>query len=180
MIEHRFTAELRAASSGRLAGYAAVFDSPSQDLGGFVEVVRPGAFKRTLTAAEHVRALYDHDSRHVLGRVGSGTLKLAEDSRGLHFEVKLPETTVARDLAVLVERGDVNGASFAFRVAPEGEHWDVSGAVPRRDLLAVQLEEITITARPAYADTSVALRSFAAHCAPGVLLALRRRYLETL
>lgn len=174
-IERRYTAELRGGPTGVLSGYAAVFDAQSQDLGGFVEIVRPGAFRRTLAAADHVRALYDHNGGHVLGRVGAGTLRLAEDTRGLHFEVKLPQTTVARDLAVLVERGDVDGASFAFRVAPQGERWDARAAVPVRELLAVDLEEITITARPAYVDTSVALRSLPRHP-----VTLRRRYLETL
>ncbi|MCP5415138.1 MAG: HK97 family phage prohead protease, partial [Chromatiaceae bacterium] len=111
--ERRVAAELRASQSGRLEGYAAVFGVSSHDLGGFREIVRSGAFARSLKSSGHVRALYDHDGRSVLGRVGAGTLRLAEDTRGLHFEIDLPPTTVGKDLAVLVERGDVAGASFA-------------------------------------------------------------------
>lgn len=175
-IERRFGGELREAANGQLAGYAAVFNSLSQDLGGFVEVVRPGAFARTLQKADHVRALYDHQGGHVLGRVGAGTLKLAEDDRGLRFEVQLPPTTVARDLAVLVERGDVAGASFAFRA--QKERWSTHEGLPLRELLDVDLEEVTITARPAYPDTSVALRSLA-RWRSGAPLALRWRFLAT-
>jgi HK97 family phage prohead protease len=177
MAEWRHGGELRTADPSRLLGYAAIFNTPSQDLGGFVEVVRPGAFSRTLQKADHVRALYDHQGGHVLGRVGAGTLKLAEDDRGLRFEVALPPTTVARDLAVLVERGDVAGASFAFRA--QEERWTTYEGLPLRELLDVDLEEITITARPAYPDTSVALRSLA-RWRSGAPLALRWRFLETL
>ena len=74
-IEVRTGLSLRAAASGRLVGLAAVFDKPSQDLGGFVEVIKPGAFRHALQNAEHVRALYNHNDDHVLGRVGSGTLR---------------------------------------------------------------------------------------------------------
>jgi len=179
-IERRTFGELRAAGSGKLAGYAAVFDSPSRDLGGFVEVIRPGAFRRSLASADQVRALYDHDSGQVLGRVGAGTLRLREDTRGLAFEVDLPPTTYARDLAALVERGDVAGCSFAFSVTADGQRWEKRGDHLIRELLDVTLSEITITANPAYPDTSVAKRSLEhwyAQAAPSLILA--RLYLST-
>lgn len=158
-LERRAAAELRATAGGRLEGYAAVWDSESQDLGGFVETVRRGAFTRSLAHPDNITALYDHDRRAILGRVGAGTLRLAEDGRGLHFDVQLPPTSVGKDLAVLVERGDVRGASFAFKVPKGGDRWDFSGPVARRELLDVDLLEITITAQPAYLDTTVAKRT---------------------
>ena len=157
-IEVRTGLSLRAAASGRLVGLAAVFDKPSQDLGGFVEVIKPGAFRHALQNAEHVRALYNHNDDHVLGRVGSGTLRLQETSEGLQFELDLPPTSYAKDLAALVERGDVSGCSFAFRVRDGGEKWTV-GEPTVRELTDLDMTEITITANPAYRDTSVALRS---------------------
>lgn len=180
-IERRTFGELRTAGSNKLAGYAAVFDSPSRDLGGFVEVIRPGAFRRSLADADQVRALYEHDSGQVLGRVGARTLRLREDTRGLAFEVDLPATTYARDLAALVERGDVAGCSFSFSVAPGGQRWEKRSDYLLRELLDVALSEITITANPAYPDTSVAKRSLEhwhAQSAPSLTLA--RLYLSTI
>lgn len=147
------------ASQGKLVGYAAVFNKPSHDLGGFREVILPGAFTRTLATSENVRALYNHDTGQVLGRVGAGTLRLAEDEIGLRFELDLPPTTYARDLAALVERGDVAGCSFAFRVRPGGETWEQRDGQDVRILSALDLDEITVTANPAYPDTSVAKRN---------------------
>ena len=158
------TLEIRSGSSlqtsnGKLVGYAAVFNAPSHDLGGFREVIKPGAFKRTLADSAHVRALNNHDSNQVLGRVGAGTLILNEDDAGLRFEIDLPATSYARDLATLVERGDVAGCSFAFRVRPGGEQWEESNGQTIRVLTALDLDEITVTANPAYPDTSVAKRN---------------------
>jgi HK97 family phage prohead protease len=167
-LERRPVASLAHPAPRRLAGYAAIYGSWSADLGGFVERVAPGAFDRSLAAAEHVTALWEHEGRHVLGRVGSGTLRLASDSIGLAFEVDLPDTSAARDLAVLVERRDVTGASFGFRTWTDGVQWDFAGGQVRRTLTAAELIEITVTAHPAYAETTVALRS----------LAKRRRWIE--
>ena len=158
-IEIRSGQDLRAASQGRLEGYAAVFNAPSHDLGGFREIIRAGAFRRTLADAKHVRALYDHDSRQVLGRVGANTLRLRETDAGLFFVLDLPPTTYAKDLSALVERGDVSGCSFAFRVRENGERWNRTDSGLTRELLDVELSEITITANPAYPDTTVAKRS---------------------
>ena len=157
-IERRRADSLKV-DTGRLVGYAAVFNSESRDLGGFIEVIRPGAFTRSLTeSSDDILALYSHDVGAVLGRVGAGTLKLAEDERGLSYSIDLPATREAQDLKVLVERGDVSGASFGFRVVEE--EWDFKHTPHRRELVDVELLEVTITAMAAYADTSVARRSF--------------------
>lgn len=104
---------------------------------------------------------------------------MAEDTRGLHFEVDMPDTGTARDLLVSVERGDIRGASFAFSIAPQGDRWNVQGDNVTRDLLDVDLHEITITPTPAYPDTEVARRALATLRTPH-RVALVRRYLETL
>lgn len=173
MLEIRSTGSLR--SEGKtLRGYAAVFNSEA-DLGGFVEVIRNGAFRKTLAGGSSVRALYHHQGDALLGTTRSGSLRLAEDAHGLAFELALPDTTHGRDLAVLVERGDVAGASFGFRVAEGGDRWEQRGGQLVRELLDVELHEITLTHDPAYADTTVALRS-----RPGfVLTDARRLWLET-
>lgn len=157
-FEIRSGGDLRAVSSGKLAGYAAIYNSQSQDLGGFVERIIPGAFTRSLTSPDHIRALLEHDPQRLLGRVGSRTLTLQEDSKGLRFELSLPDTSYARDLGVLVERGDISGCSFGFRVPAGGDHWEMRSGQLTRDLVAIDLQEITITSNPAYLDTTVAKR----------------------
>ncbi len=141
----------------KLTGYAARFNSET-DLGEFVEVIRPGAFTRTLAAASagNIRAIYEHDGKSLLGRLGAGTLRLTEDSEGLAFELDLPDTNLGRDLAELVKRGDVAGCSFGF--LPVRDTW-AEGVKPVRELRDVDLFEITITANPAYDATSVQVRS---------------------
>lgn len=157
MLEVRSTGELR--SNGKtLHGYAAIFNSEA-DLGGFVEVIRNGAFRKSLEGASNIRALYHHQGDALLGTTRGGTLKLKEDAHGLAFELALPDTTHGRDLAVLVDRGDVSGCSFGFRVADGGDRWEQRGSSLVRELLNVDLHEVTLTHDPAYADTSVALRS---------------------
>ena len=141
-----------------LTGYAAVFNSEAV-LGDFVEVIRQGAFAKSLASASNIRALYHHQGDALLGTTKGGTLQLREDSHGLAFTLSLPDTSHGRDLAVLVDRGDISGCSFGFRVAPGGDRWEQRGAQLVRELLAVDLMEVTLTADPAYQDTSVAMRS---------------------
>lgn len=161
-LEVRTATGLALPSPGKLAGYAAVFDSPA-DLGQFVEVVRPGAFARSLQQPGAILALFDHERRSVLGRVSAGTLRLREDAHGLAFEVDLPDTSTGRDLAVLVQRGDVAGCSFGFVVPPGGDAWESRADKPLRVLRDISLHEITVTSSPAYADTTVAVRSLPGH-----------------
>ena len=184
-FERRVAIELRAggdAKSPRLVGHAAVFNSPSQDLGGFTEIIKPGAFARSLASASHDQlALVQHMPQLVLGRRSAGTLRLSEDQRGLAFEIDVPETSAARDLLVSVQRGDIRGASFAFSTPKNGDRWEVRGGEVVRELLDVNLHEVTITAQPAYVDTSVALRSLEKFQQPARRLAVNalRRFLET-
>ena len=143
-------------------GYAAKFNSLSQNLGGFVEAISPGAFTQTLESGtgKDARALWNHDSSQVLGRVSAGTLKLDEDETGLRFEIQLPNTTTGRDASELLQRGDVQGASFGFRVI-EDDWGETESGFPLRELRSVALSEISLVAFPAYPETEVALRSLA-------------------
>jgi HK97 family phage prohead protease len=160
-LERRtFTTEIRAAAEGRqLSGYAAVFNSRSQDLGGFVEVIRPGAFARALDM--DVRALWNHDSNHVLGRTKNGTLRLREDEHGLYMEVDLPDTAMGRDVHEMVRRGDVDQMSFAFSVNKGGEEWRKEDGQQVRELLDVALYDVSPVTYPAYEATTVSARALA-------------------
>lgn len=159
-LEYRSGTLQAPSAPGKLAGYAAVFSSESADLGGFHEVVRPGAFSKSLASGKNIRALWQHDIGVLLGTTQAKTLRLAEDTRGLKFELDLPATSAGKDLAVLVERGDVGGCSFGFHVIED--RWERRGESWLRELVAVDLQEVTLTESPAYLNTSVALRSLRA------------------
>lgn len=149
--------EVRAAESGKvtIGGYAALFDSPTVIGETFREVIARGAFAETLKS--DVRALFDHDTGRVIGRTAAGTLRLAEDAIGLAVEIDLPDTSDGRDLAALIQRGDLSGMSFGFSITKET--WDETGDMPTRTIGAVNLREVSVVAFPAYPDTSIALRS---------------------
>ena len=157
MLEIRSTGNLRS-NGKKLQGYAAIFNSEA-DLSGFSEVIRNGAFRKTLESGSNVRALYDHQGSALLGTTRGGTLQLRETPQGLAFELALPDTTHGRDLAILVDRGDVAGCSFGFTVPDGGDRWEERGQTLVRELLTVDLVEITLTSDPAYQDTTVALRN---------------------
>ena len=88
-----------------------------------MERINRGAFTEALAQAPDVVALFNHDTSLVVGRSTAGTLRLSEDETGLRYEIDVADTTTGRDLLTSVRRGDVNGSSFAFTVAPGGEEW---------------------------------------------------------
>ncbi|MEK4247601.1 HK97 family phage prohead protease [Psychrobacillus sp. FSL K6-2684] len=138
-----------------ISGYAAVFNSKTSIGSYFEEVIAPGAFSKAISENGDIRALFNHDWNNVLGRTKSGTLRLEEDERGLKFEVELPNTTVARDLAESMRRGDINQCSFGF--FPTEETWDYSVEPAMRTINEVDLFEISVVSIPAYEDTEVSL-----------------------
>lgn len=154
--------EFRASDKGPgvLRGYAAVFNKLSQNLGGFVERVDPGAFNKSLADGGNVFARFNHDDMHLLGTLAAETLRLAVDGTGLHYEVDLPDTSSGRDVAKLAERGDLQHSSFAFRTI--SDDWgETEEGFPLRTLTAVQLVDVAPVVNPAYRDTTTGLRSFA-------------------
>ncbi len=152
--------EFRAAQGEQPARFVGLipYNSLSGDLGGFKERILPGAFKRSLTNGQDIRALMDHDSTKLLGRVSAKTLRLAEDDKGLRYEIDLPDTSYARDAAALVARGDLKGASFGFKVPAGGQRFTKEGGQTIRELSNIDLREVTITSIPAYGSTSLSLR----------------------
>lgn len=139
----------------RLTGHAAVFNKLSEELWGFRERIKPGAFAKTL--GNDVRALWNHDANHVLGRTTAKTLTLREDEVGLAVEILLPDTQTGRDLAVSIERGDVSQMSFAFRTITD--RWNTENGETIRTLEEVELFDVSPVTFPAYPDTDVAVRS---------------------
>lgn len=143
----------------KIVGYAAVFNSVANIGGQFRERVMPGAFAATLAKDADVCALFNHNKDIVLGRQSAGTLTLAEDVRGLRFEIAPPDTQAGRDLMVSIKRGDITGASFGFYATQDSWLRDQSSNERVRHLDAVELLDVSITAFPAYSDATVGIRS---------------------
>lgn len=139
-----------------IEGYAAVFNQRSDDLGGFVEIVAPGAFAQSLNE-EDVRALSNHNHSQVLGRKSAGTLELFEDAHGLRVRIDPPETQWANDLLASMRRGDIDQMSFGFFT--RDDKWEVVDGLNVRTLLNVELFEVSVVTIPAYPQTSVSVRS---------------------
>lgn len=171
-IERRSFVECRvdAIDNRRLRGYAIVFNSLSQNLGGFKEIIAPEAIDRTFKEAIDVRALVDHDSSKVIGRLRANTLEMKKDSRGLLVTIEPdPEISYAKDIMRAVARGDVSGMSFGFRVMEAGDEWNYDGDIPVRTVRDMRMSEASIVTFPAYQATDVqaAVRSLNAFKAQG-------------
>jgi HK97 family phage prohead protease len=136
-------------------GYASVFNSSSEDLGGFREFVAPGAFKRSLQSRNEIKLLWNHDTNEPLASVRGGSLELVEDRYGLKVKAKLPNTTRGRDVAELLRSKVIDSMSFGFNVIKDA--WSENGSV--RTLESVRLHEVSIVTYPAYTATTAQVRS---------------------
>jgi HK97 family phage prohead protease len=136
-----------------IRGYAALYNSDSVDLGGFTERILPGAFDSVMKRGTDVVALYNHDPAFLLGRESSGTLRLSVDDRGLRYEIDAPESRA--DVVEAIERGDVRGSSFAFRVKPAQENWSrMADGKQLREIREVDgLFDVGPVMKPAYGAT---------------------------
>lgn len=150
----------------QLTGYSAVFYRQgvagteyelgrSYDGRRIVERLMPGAFT-TAVKEDDVRALFNHDPSNILGRTPL-TLRLNEDETGLRYEVDLPDTDIARRLIVAVQRKDVTGNSFAFRVTDYKWHFKEDEII--REIRKVKLYDVGPVTYPAYKGTTLSLRS---------------------
>lgn len=146
-------------SPRQLVGHAAVFNTDTQigdPAWGWLESIAPGAFRDSI-ATDDIRALFNHDANLVLGRNRSGTLKLSEDTVGLHTIITPGDTTAGRDMVAHVERGDVTQMSFGF--VPETELWEeLPDGTVRRTLQKVQLWDVSPVTFAAFPTTDVAVR----------------------
>ena len=144
-----------------IEGLAIVFNSESNDLGGFIETIKPGAVRGA--DRSDVVALFNHDTNIVLGRTDK-TLKLTVTKEGLRYRITPPKTQAAQDLLTSIKRGDVRGSSFGFTIARGGDVWEE----PKEDgepwvRTITQFDKIfdvSPVVYPAYSetDTSVAKR----------------------
>ena len=155
-----FPMELRVTGDDKapnLEGHIAVWNVLSDDLGGFRERIRAGAFTETI-ATHDIRALWNHENDLVLGRNRAGTLELTEDAVGLAFKNTPPDTSWFRDRMVTLKRGDVTGCSFGFYT--ELDEWmRQEDGTQIRELVKCTLVEVSPGVTfPAYPQADVALR----------------------
>lgn len=141
----------------RIQGYAAVFDSPSVDFGGWTETIDPEAFNEVLK--DDAFALFNHDPNLVLAR-NNVNLTLSVDKRGLLYSFNMPNTSLGKDLAELIRSNVITKSSFAFRVkAQEWIHTD--GQASKRIIKKVgRLYDVSPVTYPAYPETSIGTRAF--------------------
>lgn len=155
-------AEEEAEGKRILSGYAAVFDQETEIAGLFREVIRSGAFKKTLREGDQV-ALWNHESGKPLARKSKKTLNLKEDEKGLRFSIKLGNTTWEKDAYEAVRSGNVNGMSFGFQVVKSKWHFigsdEDKNQLDLREITEVKLFEVSPVTFPAYPTTDVDARA---------------------
>ena len=178
----------RSAASPLIKGISPPFNSKSEDLGGFREVFLPSAFDKVVGRHRNdprggldTVALFDHAGQPI-GRTTNDTLRLSVTDRGLAYSIDPPDTTLGRDITTLVRRGDLYGASFAFTLPAggKGETWsnEPDGTALRTISEVDGLWDVSIVTRPAYPQSSAALRSLEAWRAEHLTDAERRQAAE--
>ena len=167
---HEAKFEVRAEDDAKpkIVGYAAVFNKRSVNFSyseeyPLFEVIEPGAFRAAIN--DDVRAVIDHEGGlQTLGRTKAGTLAISEDEIGLRFELTPPDTQAGRDIVELIKRGDIDQASFKFKVGPDGDRWEDQddGKTTIRRIVAggvARLYDVSPVTFPAYESTTVTSRS---------------------
>ena len=148
----------------KAVGYAIVYNKDSDLLldkkEPYTEIIMPGAVQNL---NGDIRALYEHNPEHLLGKTGSGTLRLKEDPTGVQYEIDLPDTQKGKDVKELLSRKDISGASFRMFVQPGGDKWVRRAGKLVREIYKMMIDEISLVSTPVYPDTTAALRSLEAH-----------------
>ncbi|WP_296451257.1 HK97 family phage prohead protease [Rubinisphaera sp.] len=174
--------EKRGENGSRIEGYAAVYFNEADPENtqyrlwdDYYERIMPGAFDEAIRN-DDVRCLFNHDPNQVLGRNKSETLKLSVDGRGLFYSCDCPETTIGKDVATSISRGDISGSSFGF-IVHEAEYREIDG-IWYRELIRVGLFDVSPVTFPAYTGTTtdIAQRSLTAR--KSELAELRRAKLD--
>lgn len=147
-----------------LEGFAALYNRWSGNLGGFKEIIRPGAFKGVLEEDVDCRLLVNHEPSLILSRTKNGTLELSESDKGLYFRGNIIDTQSGRDTYAMIKSGLIDQCSFAFTVAKDGESWSEEKNLIRREITSISgLYDVSCVTYPAYSATSVSARSLMDH-----------------
>jgi HK97 family phage prohead protease len=134
----QFEVRSKAGSTVEIEAYASVYDHPYEmyDLfGEYTEVVRAGSGAKTLSENPQVQLLANHEGLS-LAYTKAGTLRLSEDTTGLHWAATANTArTDVRDLVLAVEDGNIDECSYAFRCVRQ--EWSPDFA--QRDILEYSL-----------------------------------------
>ncbi|MGZ4734408.1 MAG: HK97 family phage prohead protease, partial [Acidimicrobiia bacterium] len=146
-----------------LEGYAAVFDRAAHiedHLGSYDEVIKPGAFTRSINARKPF-LLYQHGRHPLVGQFPLGTIEtLREDSHGLFVRARLVDTWITQPVRDGIRDRAITGMSVAMESPRNQAVWSTSpGGTKLRTVREAKLYELGPVLGPAYADTTVALRS---------------------
>ena len=147
-----------------IQGRAIVFESLSNDLGGFKEIIKRGAISQELVDSSDVFARTNHSDDYILARCnkGKGSLKLELREDGLWYSFEAPNTEKGNELVEHIRRGEISQSSFAFMVAnePGAERWTkIDGETVREIYKISYLGDVAPVFTPAYSETSVSLRA---------------------
>lgn len=143
-----------------ITGYASVFfvegdaGTEYQLFPDLKERIMPRAFNKALSERHNAAGLFNHDPNMVLGRVSAGTLKLWKDQRGLRYEITPPASR--QDVVESIQRGDVTGSSFGFRVLEQ--KFRTEDKIDVREIHSVELLDVSPVLFPAYVGTTTGLR----------------------
>lgn len=176
-VERRVLAremEIRSAPDGtgsdvlKFTGYASVTESPYEmcDMfGDYSEVIRAGAFAKTLAEGADVPFKVNH-AGITLARTKSGTMRLAEDSTGLYVEADLdPASPDVQSLRSAMQRGDLDEMSFGFRVVRQEWSPDyMQRSITEVNLSKGDVSAVNYGANPATAGASLRSRDVAEWC----------------
>ena len=149
-IENRF--ETKEDNQDIVVGYGSIFNSRSENLGGFYEYISPTAISEETIARSDVRALINHDESLILARSTTGTLDLTVDEKGLRYEFSIPETSYGKDLAINMKNGNINQSSFAFTVGADEWSTDDQGNDIRTITSIDRLYDVAVVTYPAYSN----------------------------
>lgn len=147
-----------------IQGRAIVFESLSNDLGGFKEIIKRGAISQDLVDSSDVFARTNHSDDYILARCnkGKGSLQLELREDGLYYSFEAPNTEKGNELVEHIRRGEISQSSFAFMVAqePDAERWTKIDGVTVREIYKIAyLGDVAPVFTPAYSETSVSLRA---------------------
>lgn len=134
----------------QLRGLAIVFNKASLDMG-FVEYIRPVAADRLIAERSDLRGLWNHDSSLTLARYSAGTLRYEKTTHGVAVEYDPPSW--ARGHVESVDRRDITGQSFGFFTLTDD--WWLQDGIPHREILDMEVIEVSVVSFPAYPDTTI-------------------------
>ena len=157
--------ELRAGGDSRkIEGRSIVFNSLSQDFGGWKEEISPDAISDEIINASDILFLLNHsDSRGILGRKrkGSGSLSTEIREDGVYFSFDAPQTSLGDELLEYLRRGDITQCSFAFTVDDDDWKEQEDGTYIRTIKKFHRIYDMSAVYTPAYTDTEVKCARFA-------------------